>query len=79
MPHLTSSVQDYCQEPNWSPHLRTRPRGTCSSAFIGGGLFFLHSSFLRDVPFDPFLPYLFHGEEVCECVGARWSGCEPSV
>ncbi|XXQ35416.1 Glycosyltransferase 2-like domain-containing protein [Plasmodiophora brassicae] len=63
-PGLFVLAQDYCQEPNWSPHLRTRPRGTCSSAFIGGGLFFLHSSFLRDVPFDPFLPYLFHGEEV---------------
>ena len=32
--------------------------------FIGAGLVFAHGSFLKDVPFDPYLPYTFMGEEI---------------
>ncbi|CAN0376121.1 unnamed protein product, partial [Laminaria digitata] len=32
--------------------------------FIGAGFFFAHSSFLGDVPFDPYVPYVFMGEEI---------------
>jgi len=32
--------------------------------FTAAGYFVAHSDFLREVPFDPFLPYIFMGEEI---------------
>lgn len=32
--------------------------------FIAAGFFFAHANFLVDVPFDPFMPWLFMGEEI---------------
>jgi hypothetical protein len=32
--------------------------------FVAAGFFFARSEFLIDVPFDPFLPFLFMGEEI---------------
>ena len=32
--------------------------------FIAAGFFFAHASFLVDVPFDPFIPWCFMGEEI---------------
>jgi hypothetical protein len=32
--------------------------------FTAAGYFVAHSDFLREVPFDPFLPWIFMGEEV---------------
>lgn len=32
--------------------------------FTAAGYFVAHSSFLKDVPFDPFLPWIFMGEEI---------------
>lgn len=32
--------------------------------FVAAGYLIAHSDMLRDVPFDPFLPYLFLGEEI---------------
>jgi len=32
--------------------------------FIAAGFFFAHASFLVDVPFDPYMPWLFMGEEI---------------
>jgi UDP-GlcNAc:polypeptide alpha-N-acetylglucosaminyltransferase len=34
------------------------------NAYVAGGMFFAESNFLKDVPFDPNLPYLFVGEEI---------------
>ena len=34
------------------------------TGFIGAGFVFGPSSFINDVPFDPYLPYLFVGEEI---------------
>jgi Glycosyltransferase (GlcNAc) len=34
------------------------------SPVIGAGYFVGHSSFLQEVPFDPFLPWIFMGEEI---------------
>lgn len=31
---------------------------------VGAGYFVAHSSFLKEVPFDPFLPWIFMGEEI---------------
>lgn len=43
-------------------------------AFIGAGFFFARAEFLVDVPFDPFLPWLFMGEEVALSIRAWTSG-----
>uniref|UniRef100_A0A6U4ERP7 Glycosyltransferase 2-like domain-containing protein n=1 Tax=Phaeomonas parva TaxID=124430 RepID=A0A6U4ERP7_9STRA len=32
--------------------------------YVAAGFFMTHSSFLRDIPFDPLLPYVFMGEEL---------------
>eukprot|EP00596_Hydrurales_sp_CCMP1899_P002197 CAMPEP_0119042790 /NCGR_PEP_ID=MMETSP1177-20130426/16162_1 /TAXON_ID=2985 /ORGANISM="Ochromonas sp, Strain CCMP1899" /LENGTH=494 /DNA_ID=CAMNT_0007009807 /DNA_START=112 /DNA_END=1593 /DNA_ORIENTATION=+ len=32
--------------------------------FVAAGFFFVQGSFLREVPFDPFLPWIFMGEEI---------------
>lgn len=32
--------------------------------FTAAGYFVAHSEFLRDIPFDPFLPWIFMGEEI---------------
>mmetsp|Transcript_18790 Transcript_18790/g.27003 ORF Transcript_18790/g.27003 Transcript_18790/m.27003 type:complete len:626 (+) Transcript_18790:78-1955(+) len=42
--------------------------------FIAAGFFFAHSNFLVDVPFDPFLPWCFMGEEIALSVRAWTSG-----
>jgi len=42
--------------------------------FIAAGFFFAHANFLRDVPFDPFLPWAFMGEEIALSVRAWTSG-----
>eukprot|EP00929_Paragymnodinium_shiwhaense_P109983 TRINITY_DN7663_c0_g1_i1.p1 TRINITY_DN7663_c0_g1~~TRINITY_DN7663_c0_g1_i1.p1 ORF type:complete len:689 (+),score=105.83 TRINITY_DN7663_c0_g1_i1:105-2171(+) len=34
------------------------------SGFIAAGFFIAHASFLQKIPFDPFMPYLFMGEEI---------------
>ena len=32
--------------------------------FLAGGMFFTRGEFLKEIPFDPYLPYLFQGEEI---------------
>ena len=32
--------------------------------FLAGGMFFTRGNFLKEVPYDPYLPYLFQGEEI---------------
>ncbi|KAL3912623.1 MAG: hypothetical protein SGILL_006809 [Bacillariaceae sp.] len=49
----------------------TRPT---QMSFIGAGFFFARAEFLVDVPFDPFLPWLFMGEEVALSIRAWTSG-----
>ncbi|KAG7351805.1 glycosyltransferase GlcNAc [Nitzschia inconspicua] len=43
-------------------------------AFIAAGFFFAHSSFLQDVPFDPYVPWCFMGEEIALSVRAWTNG-----
>jgi len=40
------------------------PRFVKENPFVGAGFFLAHSGFLREVPFDPFLPWIFMGEEI---------------
>lgn len=44
------------------------------SAFVAAGFFFTHGSFLAAVPPDPFLPYIFMGEEIAITVRLWTSG-----
>lgn len=37
-------------------------------AYVAAGMFFVESSFLKEVPFDPNLPYLFVGEEILHTI-----------
>merc|ERR1712232_737103 len=34
------------------------------SAFVAAGFFIAHASIMQNVPFDPFMPFLFMGEEI---------------
>jgi Glycosyltransferase (GlcNAc) len=36
----------------------------CPAPFIGAGLVFAHASFLAVAPFDPYVPWVFMGEEI---------------
>lgn len=38
------------------------------TAYVAAGMFFAESTFLKEVPFDPNLPYLFVGEEILHSV-----------
>lgn len=42
--------------------------------YLAGGFFFCESTFLKDVPFDPHLPYLFVGEEISHSIRLWTSG-----
>lgn len=43
--------------------LLTRKEPT-RSYFVAGGFFFVKGSFLEEIPYDPYLPFLFVGEEI---------------
>jgi hypothetical protein len=49
------------------------PRPT-QIAFIAAGFFFAHASFLQDVPFDPYVPWCFMGEEIALSMRAWTAG-----
>lgn len=42
--------------------------------FMAAGFFFAHSSLLRDVPFDPYAPWCFMGEEIALSLRAWTNG-----
>ncbi|CAM9400746.1 unnamed protein product [Phaeothamnion confervicola] len=48
-------------QPNEDRSIRAKP---CPAPFTGAGFIFAHASFLRDVPFDPYVPWVFMGEEI---------------
>jgi len=43
------------------------------SAFLAAGFFSAHGSIIANVPFDPFLPYIFMGEEIALAI-RFWTG-----
>lgn len=52
------------------------------NVFVAGGMAFMESSFLKEVPFDPDLPYLFVGEEILHSARAfthGWDVFTPNV
>ena len=50
-----------CDPNQKSPNCRRVPR---FAPYVGAGFVFANASFLYDVPFDPFLPFAFMGEEL---------------
>jgi hypothetical protein len=44
------------------------------SLYIAAGFFATHATYLRDVPYDPYLPYIFMGEELIMSVRAWTAG-----
>jgi hypothetical protein len=45
------------------------------TAYIAAGFFFTRAEFLTDVPFDPYLPWIFMGEEIALSLRAwTWLG-----
>jgi len=44
------------------------------SAFVAAGFFIAHGSIVENVPFDPFMPYLFMGEEIALSIRFWTSG-----
>ncbi|KAJ8609417.1 hypothetical protein CTAYLR_009094 [Chrysophaeum taylorii] len=56
---IKETVPPNCGQP--SETCRHVPR---FAPFIGAGFVFANASFLVDVPFDPFLPWIFMGEEL---------------
>ncbi|XXQ31853.1 Glycosyltransferase 2-like domain-containing protein [Plasmodiophora brassicae] len=58
---------DWCFEENRTPGIAVGDDGkptTCVSPFMGAGMIVGRSQWIVDVPFDKYLPYLFHGEEL---------------
>jgi len=49
------------QGNGFSKNFQETPR---FAPFVAAGYFVAHSEFLREVPFDPFLPWIFMGEEI---------------
>jgi len=50
-------------------------KGKCSRhAYLAGGMIFSKYDFLKDVPYDPLLPYLFVGEEILHSMRAYTHG-----
>ena len=47
------------------------PRHSC---FVAAGFYIAHGSIVKNVPFDPFLPYLFMGEEIALTIRFWTSG-----
>lgn len=57
----TSNLQDQMHNP-------------AQSLFIAAGFYIAHTSLLRDVKYDPLLPYIFMGEEIMMSARAWTSG-----
>jgi len=56
-----------------SHYIGGEPRPT-QIPFIAAGFFFTHAQFLVDVPFDPFIPWCFMGEEIALSMRAWTKG-----
>jgi hypothetical protein len=55
-------------------YITPEPKKYIQTPYIAAGMFFAPGSFLREVPFDPHLDYLFVGEEILHSARAWTSG-----
>lgn len=61
----TSSIEHHIVRLSPSgPHEYSIPKVPKYAPFVAAGFFFGPASLLQDVPFDPFLPWIFMGEEI---------------
>lgn len=60
----TNDVEDHILRINSGVGYRGDEAAPTQIPFVAAGFFFAPSSFLRDVPFDPYLPWCFMGEEI---------------
>lgn len=65
---------------NYVPHPLTPPslQAPRRSAFIAAGFFCAHASFLSLIPFDPYMAFLFMGEEIALSL-RFWTAGEDSL
>ncbi|XXQ31119.1 Glycosyltransferase 2-like domain-containing protein [Plasmodiophora brassicae] len=78
-PGLIIQLPETCNDDNMSPGIALDDRGqktTCFTPFLGAGFFAGRSTLLHDAPFDPYLKFLFHGEELLIAARLWTSGWE---
>ena len=68
------SAEDYMPRVEMEGRCKEGEVRPTQMAFMGAGFFFVPAQFLVDVPFDPFLPWLFMGEEVALSIRAWTHG-----
>ena len=66
--------EDYLPRVEMKGHSSENETRPSQTPFMGAGLFFTTAEFLVDVPFDPYLPWLFMGEEAALSVRAWTAG-----
>jgi [Skp1-protein]-hydroxyproline N-acetylglucosaminyltransferase len=70
----TSDVEEYIIRINTGTKCKGSFPGPTQVAFIAAGFFFARAEFLTDVPFDPYLPWTFMGEEIALSMRAWTAG-----
>ena len=69
VPHIQSAEYDENGILKLSAAIYTDTKNDyLRSCYMSAGMFFCHSSFLNEIPFDPTLDYLFMGEEILTSV-----------
>lgn len=66
-PGLLYQVPDWCRPENMADGVALDAQGrptTCYSPFVGAGFMAGYAAWVHDVPFDRYLQFLFHGEEI---------------
>ena len=70
----TNDIEDHIIRINVNGQSHKSMKRPTQIAFIAAGFFFAHASFLKDVPFDPYVPYCFMGEEIALSIRAWTAG-----
>jgi len=70
----TSDVEHHIIRINTGETCGAHANAPTQIAYIAAGFFFARAEFLTDVPFDPFLPWCFMGEEIALSLRAWTNG-----
>jgi len=70
----TSDVEHHIIRINTGDTCGAHAEAPTQIAYIAAGFFFARAEFLTDVPFDPFLPWCFMGEEIALSLRAWTNG-----
>ena len=60
----SSDVEDHIIRINTGNHCKGEEAAPTQIAYIAAGFFFTRAEFLTEIPFDPYLPWCFMGEEI---------------